>query len=41
MCDPTEPFEFPELTDEAVIAIDAFLEEFYTRQAGCAGISSR
>jgi hypothetical protein len=31
MCDPTEPFDFPDLPDEAVIAIDAFLEEFYTR----------
>lgn len=31
MCEPTEPFDFPDLPDEAVIAIDAFLEEFYTR----------
>jgi hypothetical protein len=31
MCDPTEPFDFPDLPDEAVIAIDAFLEEFYVR----------
>jgi hypothetical protein len=29
--DPTEPFDFPDLSDEAVIAIDAFLEEFYVR----------
>lgn len=31
MRDPTEPFDFPDLPDEAIIAIDAFLEEFYTR----------
>jgi hypothetical protein len=31
MCDPSDPFDFPELPDEAVIAIDTFLEEFYTR----------
>jgi hypothetical protein len=31
MCDPTEPFDFPDLPDEAVIAIDAFLEEFCVR----------
>jgi hypothetical protein len=27
----TEPFNFPELPDEAVIAINDFLEEFYRR----------
>ena len=26
-----EPFDFPELPDEAVIAINDFLEEFYRR----------
>jgi hypothetical protein len=31
MCDPTEPFDFPDLPDEAVIAIDTFLEEFCVR----------
>ena len=31
MCDPTDPFNFPELPDEAVISIDAFLEEFHVR----------
>ena len=31
MCEPTELFDFPDLPDEAVVAIDAFLEEFYTR----------
>jgi hypothetical protein len=30
MCEPAQPFDFPDLPDEAVIAIDAFLEEFYT-----------
>ena len=30
MCE-SEPFTFPELSDEAVIAIDSFLEEFCTR----------
>jgi hypothetical protein len=29
VCDPTEPFNFPDLPDEAIIAIDAFLEQFY------------
>ena len=29
MNDPTELFDFPELPDEAVIAINDFLEEFY------------
>jgi hypothetical protein len=29
--EPTEPFDFPELPDEAVIAINDFLEEFYRR----------
>ncbi len=31
MCNLTEPFDFPELPDEAVVAIGAFLEEFCTR----------
>ena len=31
MCDPTEPFDLPDLPDEAVIAVEAFLEEFFTR----------
>ena len=31
MCESTQPFEFPELTDEAIIAINDFLEEFYIR----------
>jgi hypothetical protein len=30
MLDPTEHFDFPELPDDAVIAINDFLEEFYT-----------
>lgn len=31
MNEPTEPFDFPELPDEAVIAINDFLEELYMR----------
>ncbi|MGH8646599.1 MAG: hypothetical protein ACREX4_19935 [Gammaproteobacteria bacterium] len=34
MCDMNEdpdPFAFPDLPDEAVIAINDFIEEFYTR----------
>lgn len=31
MCESTQPFDFPELPDEAIIAINDFLEEFYTR----------
>lgn len=31
MHDPLEPFGFPDLPDEAVIALNAFLEEFYVR----------
>jgi hypothetical protein len=31
MCNLTEPFDFPELPDEAVVAINAFLEEFCAR----------
>ncbi len=31
MCESTQPFDFPELPDEAIIAINNFLEEFYTR----------
>jgi len=27
----TQPFDFPELPDEAIIAINNFLEEFYIR----------
>jgi hypothetical protein len=30
MNDYPDPFVFPELSDEAVIAIDDFLEQFYT-----------
>jgi hypothetical protein len=30
VCEP-EPFDFPELPDEVVIAIDDFLEAFYDR----------
>lgn len=29
--DDPDPFAFPELPDEAVIAINDFIEEFYTR----------
>jgi hypothetical protein len=31
MNQPSDPFDFPDLPDEAVIAIDNFLEELYTR----------
>ena len=31
MCEPYDPFDFPELPDEAVVAIDSFLTEFLTR----------
>jgi len=31
MHEPTEPFDFPELPDEAVIAINNLLEEIYRR----------
>jgi hypothetical protein len=31
MRDPTEPLDFPELSDEAVVAIENFLEDFYIR----------
>jgi hypothetical protein len=31
MHDPTDPFGFPDLPDEAVIAINDFIEELYTR----------
>lgn len=34
MCDPnehTDLFAFPELPDEAVIAVNEFIEELYTR----------
>jgi hypothetical protein len=34
MCDPTDPFDFPDLPDEAVVAIDNFLCEFQTRFQG-------
>jgi len=30
MNDDTDPFVFPELPDEAVVALDQFLEDFYT-----------
>ena len=30
MTDPPDPFPFPAISDEAVIAIDHFLEAFYT-----------
>lgn len=29
--DDPDPFPFPELADDAVIAINDFIEEFYTR----------
>ena len=29
MADDTDPFVFPDLPDEAVVAIDQFLEAFY------------
>jgi hypothetical protein len=31
MCEPYDPFDFPDLLDEAVVAIDSFLTEFLTR----------
>ncbi len=31
MNDAPDPFAFPDLNDEAVIALNDFLEEFYTR----------
>ena len=31
MCEPYDPFDFPDLPDEAVVAIDSFLIEFLTR----------
>ena len=31
MCEPYDPFDFPDLPDEAVVAIDNFLTEFLTR----------
>ena len=31
MCESPQPFDFPELPDEAIIAINDFLEEFYIR----------
>ncbi len=31
MCESTQSFDFPELPDEAIIAINDFLEEFYIR----------
>jgi hypothetical protein len=31
MTDDTDPFVFPELPDEAVVAIEQFLEAFYHR----------
>jgi hypothetical protein len=31
VCEPNDSFEFPELPDEVIVAIDNFLEEFYTR----------
>jgi hypothetical protein len=31
MYEPFDPFDFPNLPDEAVIAINDFLEEFYRR----------
>lgn len=31
MHEPTEPFDFPELPDEAVLAINDLLEELYRR----------
>lgn len=30
MHDDTEPFVFPELPDEAVVALNRFLEDFHT-----------
>jgi len=31
MCEPFDPFDFPDLPDEAVVALDNFLTEFLTR----------
>jgi hypothetical protein len=31
MCEPFDAFDFPDLPDEAVVAIDNFLTEFLTR----------
>ena len=31
MCESTQSFDFPELPDEAIIALNDFLEEFYIR----------
>jgi hypothetical protein len=31
MCHPTDPPDFPELPDGAVVAIENFLEDFYIR----------
>jgi hypothetical protein len=31
MIDETDPFVFPDMPDEAVVAIDQFLEAFYLR----------
>ena len=31
MCEPYDPFDFPDLPDESVVAIDNFLTEFLTR----------
>ena len=31
MCEPYDPFDFPDLPDEAVVAIDNFLTEFLRR----------
>lgn len=31
MHDDPDPFRFPELCDEAAVAVNHFLEEFYTR----------
>jgi len=30
MCDPPNPFDFPDMPDEAIVAIDNFLTEFQT-----------
>jgi hypothetical protein len=34
MCEPYDPFDFPDLPDEAVVAIDTFLTDFLTRFQG-------
>ena len=31
MCDRSDPFDFPDMPDEAIVAIDDFLTEFQTR----------